>query len=88
VGGAGVDDAHRGVFDHRDRIARCGIGQAEDGDVAVVERFAPGGGVLSQVGGQGANAKFAAAAQPVLKVKAGGALVAVDEECLVHGARS
>jgi hypothetical protein len=84
---AGVDDAHGGVVDHGHRVARRGVGQAQDGDVAFVERAPARRRVLAQVHRQCANAKFAAA-QAVLQVEAGGALVAVDEDIEVHGAQS
>ena len=75
------------VVDHRHRVARRGVGQAKDGDVARVEGDPAGGRVLAQVGRQRADAEFPAA-EPVLQVEAGGALVAVDEDVEVHGVRS
>jgi hypothetical protein len=42
-----VDDAGAVIADHRHRFARRIVGQAEDHEIGVVQRFAPRGGILA-----------------------------------------
>jgi hypothetical protein len=84
-----VDDPDlAGGIDQRHRLARRVVGQAEDGEVGLVERLAPRGGVLAPGFVERDELKFAAAGEPVADFEPGGARGAVDEHGLRHGSGS
>lgn len=89
---AGVDHAHARVDDGRDRLARGRIGQAQDGDIAGVDGLGTALRVFAGVGGKRQQFQVLPldpAAQTLVDLQAGGALVAVDEdEGRGHGGRS
>ena len=88
VGGAmrgrGVDDPHAGAGNQADRLARRIVGQAEDDGVGAVEEFGAGRSVLALVGRDRQELEIGAAFQPLPDLQAGGAGLAVDEDCRSH----
>ena len=75
----GVHDAHGGVFYHRDRLAAGGVRQAEDGEVAGVERRLPRRGVLSGLAGEGDELEIGPVFEPGVYAQPGRAGAAVYE---------
>ncbi|MCY1196742.1 hypothetical protein D9M72_80920 [compost metagenome] len=83
----GVDHADRRVDDGGRRLARGLVGQAQDGDVAGVDRLGAALRVLALRLGQRQQPQVGAAVQALMDLQAGGALVAVDEnKGMGHGA--
>ncbi|MCY1435181.1 hypothetical protein D9M71_512670 [compost metagenome] len=76
---AGVDHPHLWVVDCGHGLAGGVVGQAQQGDVGAVDRFAAALRVLALGLGEGQQAKIATALQAGMDLQACGALVAVDE---------
>lgn len=79
VRGTGVDHPHVRVFDAGGGSAGGVVRQAENRDVAGVDRRGTALGVLALFGRQRDQREVSAALQPLVNLQAGGALVAVDE---------
>ncbi len=85
VRGRCVDDPNLGALDHRHRLARRRVRQAEDHQVRGIEHIAPGLGILAPVLGQAHDLERRMTGQTVSDLQAGGAGRAVDEDSPCHG---
>ena len=79
VGRGGVHNADGGVFDHRHGLAARGVGQAEHGEVAGVERRLPRRGVLSGLAGEGDELEIGPVFEPGVYAQPGRTGAAVYE---------
>src|SRR3546814_2255829 len=84
VGGRGVDHPRPVVGDHRHRLARGIVGQAEDDEIGVVQRLGAPRGVLALGVGQGDERELAASGEPLGDFEPRGSGCPVDENCLYH----
>ena len=81
----GVDDAGAvGRVDQRQRLARGLVGQAEDGEIGLVERFAARGDILAARLVEHHQGEFGTARQPVCDLEPGGPGRAIDEDLVGH----
>ncbi|MNT24948.1 hypothetical protein D3C72_1604480 [compost metagenome] len=79
VGGTGVDDPDLGIDDGSRRLPRRLIRQAQDRDIAGIDRLGAPLRVLAVGLGQRQQPQIAAPVEPFMDLQAGGALVAVDK---------
>ena len=79
VRGACVDDANRRIDNRGHSLARGGIRQAEDGDVAGVDGFRASLQILALRGSKRDQSDIGPVTQPFVDEQPSGALVAVDE---------
>jgi hypothetical protein len=77
--GTRIDHSHRGIDDGVDGFACGGIGQAKDGNVSGIDGFGAPQRMLALVGGKRQQPQVGAAAQALMDLQPGGALVAIDE---------
>lgn len=80
-----IDHAHAGPAHQRHGLARSLVRQAQQGDVAVVERLGAVRRAFALVGRQLQQAQVGPIRQPFAHLQAGGALVAIDENKRGHG---
>ena len=79
VGGGGVDDPGLAAFGQGYRFDGGRVGQAQEDDVGGGDGVLPGGGILSQLLGQGQDIQVGSGSQTVGNPQAGGAGAAVNE---------
>lgn len=80
-----IDHAHAGAAHQRHGLARSLVRQAQQGDIAVVERLGTVRRAFAQVGRQLQQAQVGPIRQPFAHLQAGSALVAIDENKRGHG---
>jgi hypothetical protein len=85
VRGRGVDDPHLAFrIDQRHRLTRRIVGQAQDSEVGVVERLAPGCGILAARLVERHQRKLGPSGKPIGDLESGRPGGAVDEDRVYH----